>query len=260
LSAGRHRYLKVAEKNYSNLFETENGKSTGKVKSFIPLSVDLKDINFPSKYKVMFYTDVYLDINPYNDTRIADFTNWIDIPPPKFFISTFPDQLVLRPGDSKNITGILKSASGSIPNTTRFRSNEKSSIIKVHPYGISYTSQSSGVHPAIFHIQVPDKIQVGEYTVAIAATISTGSTLAPPEFYGIKHFLAAANSKGYLNNTANMTIKVLEPLSTDERFKQFWDIYGQPISIVLGGFAGGATTLLFDRLKKREGSHHIDNH
>jgi hypothetical protein len=42
----------------------------------------------------------------------------------------------------------------------------------------------------------------------------------------------------------------LKPLSFSEWFKQGWDVYGQPISIVAAGFVGGATSLLFDRLKK----------
>jgi hypothetical protein len=142
-----------------------------------------------------------------------------------------------------------------------FRTDEKNSIIKVRSDGRSFTS-SSGVHPAIFHIVVPpeDEIQAGEYTIPVGATVSTGSTNAPPEFIGGEVFQTSANSKGYMDTTANMTVKVLEPLSLGEQFKQFWDIYGQPISIVLGGFAGGATSLLFDRYKKKEDSSHNDNH
>ncbi len=45
----------------------------------------------------------------------------------------------------------------------------------------------------------------------------------------------------------------MKPLSGDEWFKQEWDIYGQPISIVSGGFAGGDTSFLFDKLKKSKG-------
>ena len=54
-----------------------------------------------------------------------------------------------------------------------------------------------------------------------------------------------------MNTISNMTIHVLEPLGLSEQFKDFWGIYGQPISIVVGGFAGGATTLLFERLQKK---------
>lgn len=256
LSAGVHRYLKIAERNLTDSLIQEFGTLIPGVALYLPVSVNLSDINFPEKYKVMFYTDVYLD----NNTRIADFTNWIDIPTPKFFISTFPNPVELRPSDSRYITGILKTTSGFIPNVTSFRSDEMSNFIKVQPQGTS-NSSPSGVHPGVFDIQVPskDKIQAGEYTIPIAVNISTGPALFPPEFFALKEHPAYANLRGYLVSVANVTVKVLEPLSIGEQFKQFWDTYGQPISIVAGGLAGGAATLLFDRLKKKEDSPH-NNH
>lgn len=48
----------------------------------------------------------------------------------------------------------------------------------------------------------------------------------------------------------NLTITVVEPPTFQQQFKDFWDTYGQPISIIAGGFAGGTASLLFDRLKK----------
>ena len=51
---------------------------------------------------------------------------------------------------------------------------------------------------------------------------------------------------------ANLTIVVKDPLTFQERFKDFWDTFGQPISIVVGRFAGGVTSLLFDRLKRHK--------
>ena len=253
-SGGGHRYLKIVEtKNYRKLIEQE--QLNGNVYS-VPLSLDLKDMNFPHKYKVMFYISVHL--NDY--TRITDYSSWLDVPPANFYLSTVPNNLELRPEESRDITGILKSTTGAIPNVTSFKIDENNSVIRVHPSGISYSSSSSGVHPANFQIDIPpkDKIQAGEYTVPIAANISTGSTKAPPEFIGGKVFETSANSKGYMDTTANMTIKVLEPLGLDDRFKEFWVIYGQPISIVLGGFAGGAASLMFDRFKKKENSLHDD--
>src|SRR5206468_9108480 len=135
------------EKNYSDFFEKEHGILSDMVPTSIPISVDLSDINFPNRYRIAFYTDVYLGPGLFNDTRIADFTNWVDIPPTKFFISTFPEKIYLRPGTSgtsKEFTGILKSIDGSVPNVTSFRVDNNDSIIKVHAYGTSNTS-SSGV-------------------------------------------------------------------------------------------------------------------
>ena len=50
----------------------------------------------------------------------------------------------------------------------------------------------------------------------------------------------------------NLTITVLPELTATEQFRDFWGVYGQPISIVAGGFAGGVASLFFDRLKKNK--------
>ena len=49
----------------------------------------------------------------------------------------------------------------------------------------------------------------------------------------------------------NLTITVLPPLTINDKFKDFWSVYGQPISIVLGGFAGGFASLVFGRIRNR---------
>ena len=103
-------------------------------------------------------------------------------------------------------------------------------------------------------------IQAGEYTIPIVATISTGSTNAPPEFIGGPDFKTHANSKDYMKTKTNMTIHVLQPLRFPEWFKQGWETYGQPISIVLGGFAGGAASFLFYRFKGKKESSHYNSH
>ena len=61
-------------------------------------------------------------------------------------------------------------------------------------------------------------------------------------------------ANGYIAPLTNLTIAVLQSATAQQQFKEFWDIYGQPISIFAGGFIGGATSLVFDKLKrKREG-------
>ena len=48
----------------------------------------------------------------------------------------------------------------------------------------------------------------------------------------------------------NLTLVVQNALTPVEAFKGFWEIFGQPISIIVGGFAGGMASLVFDRIKK----------
>jgi hypothetical protein len=56
---------------------------------------------------------------------------------------------------------------------------------------------------------------------------------------------------GYITNPEmNLTITVMPPLNINDDFKSFWSIYGQPISIIMGGFAGGFASLVFGRAKK----------
>jgi hypothetical protein len=49
---------------------------------------------------------------------------------------------------------------------------------------------------------------------------------------------------------SNLTVRLLPPLSFSEEFRDFWDVYGQAISLVGGGFAAGAAALFFNRLFK----------
>ncbi len=101
--------------------------------------------------------------------------------------------------------------------------------------------------PAPFKIRVPQSAQVGQYIIPIIANISTKS-MFPSKFFFPSQLNIPAH--GYVTGSANLTITVLEAQSMLEQFKDFWDVFGQPISIVAGGFAGGATSLLFDKLKK----------
>jgi hypothetical protein len=48
----------------------------------------------------------------------------------------------------------------------------------------------------------------------------------------------------------NLTITVMPPLNVSDEFKNFWSTYGQPISIIMGGFVGGFTSLVFGRIRK----------
>jgi len=50
----------------------------------------------------------------------------------------------------------------------------------------------------------------------------------------------------------NLTVTVTPPISYDEKFKEFWSIYGQPISIVAGGFAEGSASLVFAKFRKTD--------
>jgi hypothetical protein len=57
---------------------------------------------------------------------------------------------------------------------------------------------------------------------------------------------------GYTTTKANLTLTVIEPLTIQQQIKDFWEIWGSPISLIGGGFAAGLASLVFDRMKNRK--------
>ncbi len=223
--------------NYTQLYKEDE-------QHYVLLSANLSAMNFPNKYKVIFYSEIIYDINDLSNQSI-DFTNWADIPAPQFTLSTIPNPLILRVGETKDIGVQLKPlSSGS--RVVNFIPNGNTAVqLRFNPDKLNESYNET--QPAPFKIHVPQSAPVGQYIIPIIANISTES-LFPSKFFFPTQLKIPAH--GYVTGSANLTITVLESQSMLEQFKDFWDVFGQPISIIAGGFAGGATSLLFDKLKK----------
>lgn len=89
---------------------------------------------------------------------------------------------------------------------------------------------------APFDIKVSDKALIGEYTIPIIANISE-KFVQPSRFLKLNYTDVLLPTLGYKIASANLTVKVLEPLSILEQFKNFWDVFGDPISLIGGAFA-----------------------
>jgi hypothetical protein len=48
-----------------------------------------------------------------------------------------------------------------------------------------------------------------------------------------------------------LVINILEPLSFQEKFSEFWKVYGGIISLVGGGFVAGISGLVIEKLRKK---------
>ncbi|MGN6346533.1 MAG: hypothetical protein ACTHME_02405 [Candidatus Nitrosocosmicus sp.] len=218
--------------------------------NFVLLYVNLDDISAPSKYKVMFYSYVYYT-NKGN--YIADFTNWVDIPPSTYSLTTSNDPLQLRPGENKTIGAQIKSTTGIIPNLVNFTIMENSLPIQAEVISDKYNYRSQSIKPITISINALSNASVGQYTIPILANISMGSIVLP-KFLHTNNYSLSVPTYGYMTVPANLTVKVVEPLTFQQRFKEAWDTYGTLISLVGGGFAAGAASLLFERLKKKNES------
>ena len=225
------------DNNYTKFFK-EDGQH------YVLLSANLSEMNFPDKYKVMFYSEIIYDINnPVNQS--IDFISWADIPSPQLTISTIPNPLILRVGETKDIGVQLKPLSSGSRVVNFIPNNNTSIQLTFNPGKLNESYNET--QPAPFIIHVPQNAQIGQYTIPINVNISTESTF-PSKFFFPSQLKIPA--QGYVTGSANLTTTVLEAPSPLEQFKDFWDVFGQPISIIAGGFAGGATSLLFDKLKK----------
>ena len=114
---------------------------------------------------MLFYATVIYN----NSSKIVlDLTNWVDIPPPEFTISTLPYPVVLRQGEQKDIGVQLKSSAGVSTTAVGFTPAENYSDIKVE-FNPDKTNKSSFVKlvpaPAPLRIVVPANAQVGQYTI-----------------------------------------------------------------------------------------------
>jgi hypothetical protein len=238
-------YLKIlnTKGNYSD-FSVNN-------KPYVTLSLPLKDVAFPTKFKVMYYAIVIYDYS----NMVVDLGSWIDIPPMDLAISTLPNPVIIRQGEQKNIAIQLKSNHGLISDVASFLPIENYSKIEIQPSNSNELDRSnastSNSGPTTFRITVSRDAEIGEYTIPILVDISTGS-IFPSEFLRLSNFNFSVPTKGNVLRVTNLTMSVLEPVTVQEQIKEFWGAYGGIISLVGAGFGGGLATIVLDRLKSRK--------
>lgn len=180
----------------------------------IPISVNLKDINYPEKYHLIFTLTNKFVLN-HKLCTLVDTTNWFIIPPPVYKIIPSPYTTQLRPGDSQNVLfKILGSNNTDLPSTAIFnfipnndinKNNIKINIIrnetKILPFSIGTSlvnielpKNTSITKP--FPISIPFEVNItfpnstknkkGEEfynkdIVKVPILIDYGITLMPPQ-------------------------------------------------------------------------------
>jgi hypothetical protein len=242
-------YVLVGSKiNYTEPF---GGSTIGP--GYVKLRLDLSSINNPSEYGVLFYT-----AESFKSNEVRDFTSWVAIPPSPIKMSTSPNNIVIRQGEQQLIPAAIK---------TIFSNNVTSITFDKGPNEGGSDFNSSGLHvsiqriqPPLFKVDVSPQTSVGIYTLPFTASImvqttatstkpifdSTVSGFIDPEFKLSKRYPTV----GYITNPGNLTITVIPPPTINDEFKEFWSTYGQTISILMGGFAGGFASLVFGRIRR----------
>ena len=246
-------YILIDSKiNYSEPF---GGPTIGP--GYVKLQLDLGSINSPSEYGISFYT-----AESFKSNEVRDFSSWVAIPPSTTNMITSPSNIIVRQGDQQLIPADIFSTFSNNVTSITFNNNKGGSN------NISSAFNSSGlrvsiqrVQPPLFNVQVSPQTPVGIYTVPFTASVlitsvdtptkpisnNTVSGFVDPEFLVSKKY----PTTGYITSPSmNLTITVMPPLNINDDFKGFWSVYGQTISIIMGGFAGGFASLIFGRARK----------
>jgi len=159
--------------NYSKPFFS-NGSN------YILLHTNLADITSPTRYRIAFYSEIIHNISD----SVIDYTNWVDIPPIQYAISTTPENPVtLRQGETKDIGITLKSTSGPVPVLNYLLENHSAINLE-----INRLKPSQSFEPTELKIGASSNAPTGQYVIPVRANISVESPF-PSSFLNLKILL-----------------------------------------------------------------------
>ena len=79
--------------------------------------------------------------------------------------------------------------------------------------------------PTPFRIVVPSDVQVGKYKIPFLVNVSKGS-IFPSGFIEIPNFNLYITGKNFSIVNPNLIVTVVEPLTFDDKVREFRDTYG----------------------------------
>ena len=183
---------------------------------------------------------------------LLDYTPWIAIPAIQYSFATPPNPVVVTQGEQQDVGVQLKSSNGIYAKVVSFTfPSQNYSAIKVLFNPDKLNASSFGIAPAPLRVEVPGNAQIGQYVIPILVNMSTGSILTS-KVIQLANAKVSIPAQGHITTKANLTISVVEPPSVNQRIKDFWSTYGSLVTLVGAGFAGGASTVVFEYLKSRK--------
>jgi hypothetical protein len=191
--------------------------------TYFPFSFKLSHLNFPNQYKIIFTAwDQFLNKNN-KLCYLVDLGTWVQIPPPRYSITTLPSTIVLRPGEEAEIevslTSVANVESAVSLHTSRIKGLNVSFIPDRLYLGANETSTS------IMKIGVSDDAEKRQTTIPIYVTIGfpTGGRIA-----NTSTIVTNDVSK---NTTINSkySIEILPPLEPADYLKILAEQWAEPL-------------------------------
>jgi hypothetical protein len=248
----------IDNKTYSSFFGNGTDEIVpGLKKGYVNFLFDLSKINYPDQYSLFFYTFDFF-IKDGQLCRLADVTQTVFVPPPKFSISTIPASVELRPGEEKNVLIRLNANTTlSSPSQVLLYTNDtKGIMLNFKPNRTAIPS--FGVTTSTLNIHIPGNMTPAPYTLPLFSNITIPMDIKPRR-NSVTGEVLNSSPQTLLANSF-ITITVNEPMKWDERIKDFWDKLGSPITFIYGVIVATVPWVLnYLRVKFKNKGIRLDN-
>jgi hypothetical protein len=216
-----------------NISQYENNLSNS---NRIPLSFDLKTINYPESYKLIFFITNYYVYN-HQLCRLIDTTNWVLAPPPEFNISFSPHSIDLRPGEDKNI-GLSIKGNSNIESKLKFDIDQTyDNIVRSSFFPPETTIPASGEEgTSTLNIKIPANASVNEL---MPLSIPVYTNISFPNLISNRGGDVFFNNKTVsLSEFSSLSVSVLPPYTIQERLNNIVNSWISPLSSLWTFLAG----------------------
>jgi len=254
VSAFENTRILDENKNYTNFFNKNDSTPTRGVNSYYPtpccyvtIPVDLRLFNYPKQYSLVFtIIDSSYNVDKNNKESVLNVvhsTSQVAIPPPRLSMSAEQKLLEIRAGDEKTLQFNLNSTSFLPMHVFLSVNKGKEMIFKLTPEEL-YIDPHGFSNSVLRITSFPDTPR-GPDTVTINAQ-AFFPTVNEKNQYSFE------SERSGLSTDANVAIAITDPPTFDEKFSAFWDVYGNALNLLAGGFLGGFSGFLFARIERKK--------
>lgn len=226
-------------------------------KNYVDLSLDLKLIGNPDKYKLLFYM---VDIYPINgeQCRIVDTTNWSLIPAPEFNIVPESSSIEMRPSEEKEKHIPIKIYTNSILESNAIlRANYSNDIIEGEEKGklhFNFTNNNITITPFVNTSATLIITALGEEfsDINIPMTIFANFSF-PNEVTNREGDIYYSDESISIPESSSLDLRILPPYSWSELINNNSSLWTPTISAfvgIIGGFS--AIVALLKRRERKE--------
>jgi hypothetical protein len=217
---------------------------------YVLLDADLDAMGTPNKYRVIFYAE---EIN--GSSWKTDFTNWINIPQPEVIMSTTPSSVNFMPGENKTIELQVKSNTDFNSDIQIYSVNQTPDI-KLNFMNKELYVPSNNIGATPLHIKVSDDTKPRQYTIPIIinSSVPVESFIKPRVSEGINNsnMIPSFIKSEKITKQSSLTITVLEPLNTLDRFLESLKKFEFIITFTFGIIGGHIVPWIFTKVKRKD--------